>query len=139
METTNRFLPLLALVATATMLPGCGGGSQHTGLAPNGIEVVVYDESSRQVMDLRDVTGTLTDGNYVENMKADLVIGPGGDSMAPAYIAGFTGARARPGTYDVRLSKPGYEPWEKAKVVVNRAGFSIQTVRLEASMHRTSH
>ena len=65
--------------------------------------------------------GTITEGDYVEQLQVF------GDD-------GMYGAGERAGTYDIRITKQGYEEWTASQVTVTADECHVQTVSLQANL-----
>ena len=70
-------------------------------------------------------TVLVQDGNHLETLRYNGFLNPL-DSLS------FQGATERPGTYEVRITKPGYRLWTRTGVRVNRGDCHVIPVRLEA-------
>lgn len=111
-------------VLAAGLLAGCGDGTTGPIVCTDefvfGISIEVRDGSTGLPAAL-GADGTLTDGDYVESLQV-----LGDDTMV--------GAGERAGTYDVRITKAGYEPWTAARVTVTADECHVRTVFLEANL-----
>lgn len=65
--------------------------------------------------------GTITEGDYVETLQVF-----GDDAMF--------GAGERAGTYDIRITKPGFIDWTALQVTVTADECHVQTVILQANL-----
>ena len=65
--------------------------------------------------------GTITEGDYVEELQVF-----GNDGMF--------GAGERAGTYDIRITKQGYEEWTASQVTVTADECHVHTVSLQANL-----
>lgn len=65
---------------------------------------------------------TATDGAHLETLQ------PFADSLS------FFGAAERPGSYDVRVSRAGFEPWSRQDVKVRDGGCHVVTTDLDVRL-----
>jgi hypothetical protein len=131
---------VLALLPFAVLAPlgaGCSSGYGCAAVEEYAVEVEVRDAATGEPA-ADGATGTLRDGGYTETMRV------GGWLYAPDVPAGtgvgttLVGAMERPGTYTVRIEKPGYEPWERRGVRVTSDVCGVNVVQLRADLRRAS-
>lgn len=92
------------------------------------IEVEVTDSATGEPA-AGGATGVLVDGAYSDSLR---VIGL--DADGEGLLLG--GAFERPGTYDVRVEKGGYQVWTREGVRVRGGDCGPRTVRLTARLER---
>ena len=85
-----------------------------------GISIAVRDGATGEAAAV-GAEGTITEGDYVETL------GVFGDDT-------LFGAGERAGTYDVRITKDGYEDWTAARVTVTADECHVRTVFLQANL-----
>jgi hypothetical protein len=90
------------------------------------IEVAVTDQATGAPA-AAGAVGTLRDGPYAETMQA-----VGFTNGVATTLGGATG---RPGLYDVRVEKAGYQPWEAIGVRSESDACGVRTVPLTAALH----
>jgi hypothetical protein len=128
-----RVLAALFTLMVSWGLPGCRDECPIESCLPNmeyGISLTVTDATTGANAAC-GATAWLTDRAYADTMQA------WGCSFPESLHAGaFVGARERPGTYEVHVEKPGYQPWQRSDVVVVRRECSchVSTVGLEARL-----
>jgi len=110
-----------------------GEGVACTGNIVPGIEVEVVDARSGAYV-ARGAGGTVRDGAFVG------VMGPArGRGVPPAdTLISLQGAYERTGTYTVTIERDGYQPWQRAGVVVTRNVCHVNTELLVARLVPTS-
>lgn len=125
---TNRLLATrLAVFLAAAVLAGCGddstGPTACTEEFRYGISIEVRDGGTGDPA-AAGAEGTLTEGDYVENLMVF------GDDL-------MLGAGERAGTYDVLITKVGYEDWSASRVTVTADECHVRPVALQANLVRT--
>jgi hypothetical protein len=91
------------------------------------VEVEIRDAASlRPIAD--SARGIVRDGEYVDSLRPSRSTVDGLLSLA--------GADERPGVYEVLLTRPGYEPWDTAGIVVWDSDCHVRQAVLEAYMRR---
>ena len=118
-----------ALLAALTIGSACflGPGDCTTELR-YGLVVLVRDAATGAPAG-HGATATAQDGAYVETLHFNG--GPGSaDSLS------FVGAGERPGRYEVRVNKTGYQPWSRRGIQVKSDACHVQPVMLEARLER---
>jgi hypothetical protein len=111
---------------------GCGNGDDGFGCTAEvrpGIIVSVINARTGQPIYL-NATATLQEGTYTETMRAYNTELVGGIVAAFQYV----GADERAGIYTVRVTVPGYIPWERRNVVVTEDVCHVNTVTLRAEL-----
>jgi hypothetical protein len=126
---------LLALMAVSPFLAGCGSmnaGYGCAGVLLPGIEVTVVDARTGAYA-AEGAVGAIDDGAYSETLR---VWGHIASPSVPVQLVATTlaGADERPGTYAIRIEKPGYSPWERSGVRVTKGLCNVNTVRLRAEL-----
>lgn len=123
---TNRsFARCLAAVLIAAALAGCGDSTGPIACTEEfrfGITIEVRDGTTGEPAAV-GARGTLREGDYVEQMQIF-----GDDTML--------GAGERAGTYDILITRPGYEEWAAARVTVTADECHVRTVALQANLVR---
>jgi hypothetical protein len=120
-----------ALVAAVCAVAACSGdATQPGGCSPESLRpaivVHVVAASGPAISDTLS-KGAVRDGDYIDSLRP--IQGTIGG------IASLGAAVNRPGTYDVTVEHPGYEPFEKDGVVVHGDSCGItQSVTVVASM-----
>jgi hypothetical protein len=121
---------LLALPAIALLALGCEFVvTCPTGIAP-GLELDVRSAATGRPAWF-GIRGTVRDGDYVDSVLN--AVGEPDTSQATLIPAAW----GRAGVYDVHLERPGFSPWDTARVTVSRSGGScpaIRTVRVVARL-----
>ena len=94
------------------------------------VEVQVFDARTGAPAAHRTVA-TVQDGSYTDTLEIT-----GWRSTPPDSTTAFivTGAYERPGTYTVRITKPGYRPWERTGVRAREGECGVERERLVASL-----
>lgn len=115
---------LCVLAAAAAALAACGDGGSPAGVdCPDVfrpmIVVQVTDASTGQPA-AEGAGGTISEGAFTSQL-----IRYGTDRLAPQ-------ATGRPGTYDVVVTRPGFQSWIRTAVQVPAAECGTETVYLEA-------
>ena len=114
----------LTIALLSAFLAGCGnspdGPIACTEEFRFGITIEVRDGATGEPAAV-GARGTLTEGDYMENMQVF-----GDDTML--------GAGERAGTYDVRITKGGYEDWTASRVTVTADECHVRTVSLQANL-----
>ncbi|WP_141491513.1 carboxypeptidase-like regulatory domain-containing protein [Longimonas halophila] len=103
-------------------------------LCPAVIEPAVVVEVRNAVsggLEADGVTGTLTDGAVRDTMIVAEANGEG-------ETISLQGALGRPGTYEVTITKDGFEPWVRSGIEVAEGECNVQTARLTAELQPTS-
>jgi hypothetical protein len=103
-----------ALLMLLAFIAACGGDAESR----PGIVVEIRDAQTGAPA-WYDAVVITTDGAYADTVQASLL---GFPPSARDSVVGLWTARDRPGTYDVRITHPGYEPWEREGIRVRRAG-----------------
>lgn len=116
----------LALL-TVPLVAACSLQTDCTQTGVYGIQVAVEDSNTAEpIADSSFGTAASPDG-YVDTL-----------GLIELYADGrpwrLGGARDRPGTYDVFLSRPGYVDWERREVVVPEGNCGVMPSRLRARM-----
>lgn len=126
MLTNRSFAKRLAIPLLAAALAGCGDDSTGPIVCTEefryGITIEVRDGGTGAPAAV-GAEGTLTEGAYVEALMVF-----GDDTML--------GAGERAGTYDVLITKPGFEDWTASRVTVTADECHVQTVALQANLVR---
>lgn len=114
----------VAAVLTAALLTGCGDDSTGPILCTQefryGISIQVRDGATGEGAAI-GAEGAITEGDYSEILMVF-----GDDTML--------GAGEREGTYDIRITKPGFADWMASQVTVTADECHVQTVLLEANL-----
>jgi hypothetical protein len=125
----GRIIRCAAIVALAAASGACrsvtAGGSACTAEVVPGIAVAVRDQATGAPA-AQDAVGTITSGTYSEHMR--LI---GSDNGAPLVLGG---ADEREGTYTVRITKTGYQPWEQSNVRVVQGVCHVITTEILATL-----
>jgi hypothetical protein len=104
----------LAVGFAAVGLAGCGDDSTGPILCTEEFRLGIS-------IQVRGAEGTITEEDYVEVLQIF-----GDDTMA--------GAGERAGTYDIRITKPGFNEWTASQVTVTADECHVRTVGLEANL-----
>ena len=127
--TLPRRILLAGAVGLGLLSAGCGGdngGVACTASVDPGVVVTVVDATTlRPAAD--GATATLTEGNYTETMQPGVTNGT-------IPLIDFRGAFERAGTYTMRVTKPGYTPFEQTGIVVTRNVCHVNMVSLRAEL-----
>jgi hypothetical protein len=89
-----------------------------------GIYLTVYDFRTRAP--LGGATAELRDGAYTENLAT------GDAPLDGKYF--MAGAANRPGTYSIKVMRPGYAPWSREGVVVAFENCTWTTAQIEVEL-----
>jgi hypothetical protein len=126
MFTNRSFAKRLAIPFVAVALTGCGDDSTGpiacTEEFRYGITIEVRDGATGEGAAV-GAEGTLTEGAYVEELMIF-----GDDTML--------GAGERAGTYDVLITKTGFEDWTASRVTVTADECHVHPVGLQANLVR---
>jgi hypothetical protein len=132
MQITRTLIVLSAGGLIATSLAACSNGSVEPvvcpGVSPPAIVVEVRDAITSAPA-AAGAVGVIKDGSYTDTLRVTHFTGaPASDQTA----VGLSGGYGRPGTYDVTLTKPGYQAWSQTGVNVPSGPCGPLTARLEA-------
>lgn len=94
------------------------------------VEVQVVDARTGAPAAHRTVA-TAQDGAFTDTLEIGGWSGPSPDSTTAIVVQG---AYERPGTYTVRISKPGYQLWERTQVRAREGVCGVERVRLVAEL-----
>jgi hypothetical protein len=113
---------LTALIATL-VTTACASQQSPicTALYAYGITVTVLDASTSEAPQVAPM-GTVRDGNFSDSMTV----------MGNQLV----GAGERAGTYDVRVTAPGYTAWDTTGIVVTADECHVHGVSLTATLQR---
>jgi hypothetical protein len=117
------------LLATSLALVGCDNPTEPrvcTAIAVDAIVVTVVDASSNQR--ICDAAVVAVDGSF----RAELRPFPG----SPPECT-YSGPTERAGTYEVRVSQPGYEPVSQTGIRVTADECHVIPVRVTIQMRRS--
>lgn len=103
---------LFALLALMPLLAACGGDTESR----PGIVLEIRDARTGAPA-WYDAVIITSDGAYADTVRAPLLGFP--PSARDSVVRLWT-ARDRPGTYDVRITHPGYQPWRREGIRVRR-------------------
>ena len=119
---TTRLVLLLALASS-----GCHLGPEtcDTGVEP-AIDVVITDALTGAPL-ANDAVGLVEAGTFVDSLQPNR-----GDGSGQLISRATT--RTPPGTYTVRVTHEGYEPWVVANVRVRAGSCGIETRLLTAEL-----
>ena len=124
--------PRAIFLAPLALLGACGTVLPEVLSCPDvnspAVEVQVRDARTGAPA-AHSVLATAQDGRYTDTLRHSGWSGPASDSTTALVV---NGAIERPGTYTVRISKPGYRPWERTEVRARKGGCGVLTERLEA-------
>lgn len=123
--------PLVLLGACGSLLP-VENVICTTSVEP-GLEIQVRDARTGAPA-AAGVVAIARDGAYTDTLRVAGWNGPPGDSTATTVA----GASERPGTYDIRIQKPGYRAWERTGVRVRDDECHVVTVRLDVLLEPAS-
>jgi hypothetical protein len=98
-----------------------------TGIEP-AILVWVYDAATGEPA-AYGAEGTVRDGAYVDPLRPAVHASPD-----PTSLLSFRAADERPGTYEIRVAKDGYEPWVRTGVHAGMGTCHVRTVDLDAHL-----
>jgi hypothetical protein len=124
-------LAACALNACSTTVPSENLATACTEMSTSASAVYVRD-SVTGVFAASGSTAAAVSGSYMDSRT--VATNPALDSL-PVSLA-----PDRAGTYDVRISKPGYANWAKSGVTVETSGSQcpyVMTVKLTALLQRT--
>jgi hypothetical protein len=94
------------------------------------VEVQVFDARTGAPA-AHGTLATAQDGSYTDTLEITGWRSTPADSTTAFLV---TGAYERPGTYTVRISKPGYKPWERTRVHAREGECGVERVQLVASL-----
>lgn len=117
------------LLAACLALAACGNPTEPrvcTAIAVDAIVVTVVDASSNQR--ICDATVVAVDGSFSAELRPFPV--------SPAECT-YSGPTERAGTYDVRVSRPGYEPASQAGIRVTADECHVIPVRVTIQLRRS--
>ena len=130
-----RCFVLACSIAMIALSTGCGSGNGSGGICTADIRsaviVSVYDSKTGKPA-AQDAIVTLSDGAFMEMMR------PAGSDITSTgafVLISFAGGAERVGTYKVHIEKAGYQPWEKAGIVVGRDVCHVIGVGLRADLN----
>ena len=133
----TKFVRCFVLACTTAMIAlstGCGSGNSGGVLCSAevrpAVSVSVYDSKTGKPA-AQDAVATLSDGAYTERMRS---AGSDITSTGAFVLVSFAGGDERVGTYKVHIEKAGYQPWEKAGIVVGRDVCHVIGVNLRADL-----
>ena len=125
----SRRLATFAAAAAITMGPtACIGPFESCeGVGNFGVQITVVDSVTGKAP-VGTAVLILTEGEYTEAAQATLQVSNGTLIVA--------GAHERPGTYSLRLTVAGYQPWTASGVRVSESGRcdEVDTVKLTARL-----
>jgi hypothetical protein len=116
-------LAISGVACGATNLDGC-----TTSVEP-GIVVSISDAATGAPL-AEIASGWVADGTYQDSLR------PFGYQGTPPAMVSRAAAHERPGRYTVQVGAPGYVDWRLANVRVELGECHVQTVPLEARLHR---
>ena len=124
--------PLLFLTATLTLLAGCreSSGVICPAVALRAIEVEVRDEVTDEPR-AELARGMVEDGSFTDSLR---IIGYD-SSMVPTILGA---GDDRPGMYEVRIERAGYEAWDTTGVRVRAGECGVIPVQLVAHLRQRS-
>lgn len=124
----SPFRRLFLFIFPMLVIPACLGttGPDCTAAIMNGLLVRVRD-SVTNIPAGSGATVTAEDGSYFETL---LYLG----SHTPLDSLTFQGATERPGTYTVRVSKGGYQPWTRTGINVPAGECHVTSVEVAARL-----
>ena len=128
MKTQTLLVSVFALVLLQACNETTGPAANcvtHPGLQRGSILVSVLDSASGKSIG-NAVTATAIDGQYF-----DAVTTPDLPGYAPSPIALVS---RRAGTYDVYVSKSGYQPWVAYNVVVKGSACGTEQTKVTANL-----
>lgn len=121
-----RFLGVLIV---AVCPAACGISNPMCSLEIEPAVGVFVVDAATQASIADSAYGAVHDGAYVDSLR------PSGVDTNGVPVS-FRAADERPGVYTIDVLRPGYRPWSKAGVEVQRNVCHVQTVVLTASMDR---
>ena len=125
----SRRLATLAAAASITIgTTACIGPFESCeGVGNFGVQITVVDSVTGKAP-VGTAVLILTEGEYTEAAQATLQVSNGTLIVA--------GAHERPGTYSLRLTVAGYQPWTASGVRVSESGRcdEVETVKLTARL-----
>ena len=128
MAVSRRLAAFAAAAAITIGTTACIGPFESCeGVGNFGVQITVVDSVTG-----RAPVGTavliLTEGEYTESAQATLQVSNGTVIVA--------GAHERPGTYSLRITVAGYQPWTASGVRVSESGRcdEVDTVKLTARL-----
>lgn len=120
--------PLVLLAPFALLgfaLLGCDFGNPTcTAEAVPGLVIEVRDADAGELT-ADDVLGIARDGSFVDTLEVF--------ALAPDMLELY-GAVERSGRYDITISKPGYQTWQRDNVRVTADECHVRTVELEVRL-----
>lgn len=128
MSVSRRLATLAATAALVIGTTACIGPFESCeGVGNFGVQITVVDSVTGKAP-----VGTalliLTEGEYSESAQGTLQVSNGNLIVA--------GAHERPGTYSLRITMAGYQPWTASGVRVSESGRcdEVETVKLTARL-----
>ncbi len=121
--------PVLLSVASMLSTAACGdsAGAVCPPVETLAVEVEVRDAQTEEFR-ADSARGVAQDGTYTDSL---MIVRYDGADMVPAALGGAYG---RPGTYTLRIERPGYQPWDTAGVRVIAGECGPITVHLLARL-----
>lgn len=109
------------------LLIGCDGGTGPVGvncpdIATPGVVVTVLDASTGEA-DATGARGIVRDGAYSDSLRRSSM-------LASGRLVSLEAAIGRPGTYTVRVERPGYHAAERTGVVAAAAPCGVVTAEV---------
>ena len=128
MFVSRRLATLAAAAAITIGTTACIGPFESCeGVGNFGVQITVVDSVTGKAP-VGTAVLILTEGEYTEAAQATLQVSNGTLIVA--------GAHERPGTYSLRLTVAGYQPWTASGVRVSESGRcdEVETVKLTARL-----
>ncbi len=125
---SRRLATLAAAVAITIGTTACIGPFESCeGVGNFGVQITVVDSITGKAP-VGTAVLILTEGEYTESAQATLQVSNGTLIVA--------GAHERPGTYSLRITVAGYQPWTASGVRVSESGRcdEVETVKLTARL-----
>lgn len=115
----------LMVVSAIVVATGCNlGETCDTGIEP-AIEVVIVDAITGEPL-AENAAGVAQTGTFIDSLRPHR--GEAGQLISRATT------QAPPGTYEVRVTHDGYEPWSASNIRVSAGSCGPRTRRLTAEL-----
>jgi hypothetical protein len=124
-------LPFLVLPA------GCSGLGYGCAASVSPAIIVVIKDAETGAPAAEGAVGTIRDGTYAETLQVYVTTSPTPPETIGTPLS-LSGGVGRPGTYTVRVEKPGYQAWERMGVRARPAQCGVvSTVNLVADLQKS--
>ena len=144
-----RYTKVAVTFAAASFLQSCGAAERHTDEGEG--ETIRRDDTVEEipectqsvepgiVVEIRDAltdapiadsaNAVITDGEYVEHLSSFDIVPPG------ISFSTRSGADERPGTYLLRVTRVGYQAWQRSGIEVFQGTCHVKTLTLQVRLN----